>query len=480
MATKQELGRIGQKRSGGIHGTFFEEFVPELAGKRGVEVYKEMSENDDVLNAILFVFEMLIRQCEFNIEPGGKNDIDREAAEFIEGCLHDMEETWQDTLSEILSFLVYGWSYHEIVYKRRLGGNTSKYDDGLIGWKKLPIRAQETLYEWRYKEGTDDLLGMVQIPPPDYEQVFIPCEKALHFRTKSKKNNPEGRSLLRGVYRAWYIKKRLQEIEGIGAERDLVGYPFIQPPEDVDIWDETDKEMVKMRKTAEQMIRTIRRDESEGMLLPAGWTFSLVNAGSKRQFDVGAIIDRYDRRMATVFLADFLFLGQGSTGSFALSSDKTRLFALAVGTYLDVICDAFNRQAIKRLLDLNGSKFSGMTDYPKMTHGDVEEANLERISKFISDMVNAGVIIPDTELEKYARKTGNIPISEEADDDYNEEEENKKRLEILGVNQNKEGDNPPADPKEPKKQPAADGDPPKIDDEKDLKEAEEAKKSLGR
>lgn len=26
----------------------------------------------------------------------------------------------------------------------------SKYTDGLIGWKKLPIRAQETLYRWEY------------------------------------------------------------------------------------------------------------------------------------------------------------------------------------------------------------------------------------------------------------------------------------------------------------------------------------------
>ena len=48
-----------------------------------------------------------------------------------------------------------GWSFHEIVYKRRMGNTKnpttkSKYTDGLIGWKKLPIRAQETLYRWEY------------------------------------------------------------------------------------------------------------------------------------------------------------------------------------------------------------------------------------------------------------------------------------------------------------------------------------------
>ena len=45
----EEQGRLGQKRYGGI---FYEEFLRELQGKRGVRVYQEMSENDDVIGAI--------------------------------------------------------------------------------------------------------------------------------------------------------------------------------------------------------------------------------------------------------------------------------------------------------------------------------------------------------------------------------------------------------------------------------------------
>ena len=486
---KGEIGRIGQRRSGGIHGTFFEEYIPELVGMRGVQTYREMRDNDDVINAIFFAIEMLIRQCEFNVEPASEADGDKEAAEFIESCMYDMESTWQDFLSEVLSFLTYGWSYHEIVYKRRLGGKTSKYDDGLIGWKKLPIRAQETLYEWRYKEGTDDLQGMVQIPPPDYEQVFIPLEKALHFRTRSRKDHPEGHSLLRGVYRSWYMKKRLQEIEGIGIERDLAGYPFIQPPEDEDIWDPDDEDMVKKLHMAEEMIQNVRRDELEGMVLPFGWTFQLLNSGSRRQFEVGSVIDRYDRRMATTFMADFLFLGQEGHGSFALSSDKTRLFALAVGTYLDIICDAFNRQAIKRLIDLNDGHFKGMTDYPKMTHADIEEANIDKFANFIGTMVKSGVILPDKELDKYARKLANIPLNDDPDDsEYSAEEqaEEEKRMKILGASdevpdqakQVPQEQQPQQQKKQQNGKKAEDAQ--KKADAADKKQAEEAKKSLGR
>ena len=156
MSKMREFGRLGQKRNGYL-GIFYEEFLPELRGIRGVETFNEMAENNSTIGAILFAIENLMRQCEFSIEPGGTTAKDKEAAEFVEQCMDDMQLTWAETLSEILSFITYGWSYHEIVYKRRMGRSNnpetnSKYDDGLIGWRKLPIRGQETLYEWIYKD----------------------------------------------------------------------------------------------------------------------------------------------------------------------------------------------------------------------------------------------------------------------------------------------------------------------------------------
>lgn len=241
---QKEIGRIGQRRFGGI---VYEEFLPELRGSRGVEIYHEMSENDDVVGAILYAIEMLVRQTKWNVEPGGSTAKDKEAAEFVESCMDDMQNTWVDTISEILSFLTYGWSYHEIVYKRRMGNTAdtrtrSKYSDGLIGWAKLPIIAQETLYQWEYDEN-DNLTGMTQMPPPDYGLLTIPLSKALLFRTKSRKDNPEGRSILRNAYRSWHFKRRIQEIEGIGIERDLAGLPVMYAPEGMDIWNDNDDDI---------------------------------------------------------------------------------------------------------------------------------------------------------------------------------------------------------------------------------------------
>lgn len=410
MARTDEIGRIGQKRYGG---TFYEEFLRELRGKKGIETYREMAENDDTIGAILFAVEMLIRQASWNVEPGGDTPKDKEAAEFVEQCMHDMQDTWTDTISEILSFLTYGWSFHEIVYKRRMGKTRdqktrSKYNDGLIGWRKLPIRAQETLYQWEYDD-EDNLIAMTQLPPPNYGLITIPMDKAMLFRTKSRKGNPEGRSILRNAYRSWYFKRRIQEYEGIGIERDLAGLPVFTAPEDIAIWDEDDPNMVKLRTGMEAMVQKIRVDELAGIVKPHGFEFELLNSGGSKQFDTNAIIQRYDTGMAMTVLADFIFLGHQQVGSFALSSDKTELFSMAIGAYLDIICETFNSQGIPQLIDVNGSHFDGITDYPKLAHGDIENADIQKLAAYIKDMTGVGILVPDDGLEDYVREAAGLP-----------------------------------------------------------------------
>ncbi len=407
----KQYGRVGQRRFGG---RFFEEFLPALQGRQGIEMYRQMAENDSVIGAILFAVEMLVRQVKFDVEPASDNERDLKAARFVRQCMHDMSVSWQDALSEMLSFLTFGWSYHEILYKRRQGrradSRSSRYDDGLIGWQDFAIRAQDSLVRWEY--GPDDeLRGMVQVTPPDYQERFIPIDKALHLRTKSRKANPEGVSILRNCYRDYFFKKNLQETEGIGAERGAIGVPMLTPPEGVNIW-EDDEESRALLMQAEALVRNVRRDNVDGVVLPYGWKLELLSGGAK-QLDLGAIIERYDRRIAMSVLADFIMLGSSSTGSYALSSDKTELFALALGTYLDIICDAFNTQAIPRLFDLNRRAFGEIAEYPRLRHGDIEKPDLNMLGGFIERMAGMGLITPDRRTEKYVRQLAELPERDE-------------------------------------------------------------------
>ena len=99
MEYNKEIGRIGQKRYGG---TFYEEFLPDLRGQKGIKVYYEMSENDDTIGAILFAVEMLIRQATWTIEAAGNSKKDKEAAKFLESCMNDMQDTWTEDRKSVV------------------------------------------------------------------------------------------------------------------------------------------------------------------------------------------------------------------------------------------------------------------------------------------------------------------------------------------------------------------------------------------
>ena len=168
-------------------------------------------------------------------------------------------------------------------------------------------------------------------------------------------------------------------------------------------------DMNAIRAGLEAMVKNIRRDSTEGLVLPFGYTFELTSTGGSRQFDTNSIIARYDTKISQTVLADFIQLGHESVGSFALSSDKTNLFSMAICAFLDIICQTFNSQGIPALIDINGDHFAGVTDYPRLTHGDIEDVDLATMATFIKDMTSIGVIIPDESLEDYVRQLGKLP-----------------------------------------------------------------------
>lgn len=409
-----ERGETGLYRQSGL---IYEEFLRELQGAKAIKIFKEMSNNDAIIAAILNAIKILARGVKWRVDAACDTDEDLEAAKFIESCLYDMETTWSETIDEILSMLEFGWSWLEKVYKLRLGWSSdptrnSKHNDGRIGWRKLPIRSQDTFYEWQFNE-YGDVVGLRQQSPVDYKIKDIPREKSLLFRTSAHKNNPEGRSILRGAYRAWYMKKRLENIEAIGIERDLAGLPVVWVP--AEIMNSSQSSDQKIVTEFKKILRNLRRDEQEGILMPLVtdekgnklYDITLLSTGSRRQTDTTQIVARYNKDIASTALADFILLGHENVGSFALASSKTDMFSAAIGSYLDSIAEVFNRDAIPELCRLNGIR---LDTYPQLHHGDIETADLTELGGFITAIAGAGMeLFPDDKLESYIRQQAGLP-----------------------------------------------------------------------
>lgn len=203
-----------------------------------------------------------------------------------------MERPWVDVINEALSFLTYGWAVQEIVYKTRAGpeeqdpSKHSNYEDNRMGWRKISLRSQTTLFGWQFAEdGSNDVVAMRQLSPPDFRMTDIPLVKCIHYVTDSSKGSPEGRALLRNCVVSYKMRHNLEMVEGQGTERDLVGYPVLRIPGAV-INGETDDERAAYAEY-QSLITGIRRDSSEGVILPSD-TFKDEDGrpSSIRQYDI--------------------------------------------------------------------------------------------------------------------------------------------------------------------------------------------------
>ena len=420
-----EIGSSGLVQFGG---EVKDEFLRSLQGQTGYRTYREMADNDPVVGAILHAIDMLVRSTDWRMEASDPdNPRSIEAAEFVSGCLDDMSQSWTETLSGILTMLVYGFSYHEIVYKRREGykddGTRSAYSDGRIGWRKLAYRSQETCDGWEL--GSDGgVEGMYQQDPSvsgNRGRVFIPIEKALLFRTMTAKANPRGRSILRNAFTTWYFKRRIVEIEAIGIERDLAGMPVALVPPQL-LSDNATPEEAAALTQIKKIVRNIKRDEQEGIVFPLAhdpdtghlaYDLKLLSTGGSRSFDTDKIINRYDQRIAMTVLADFILLGHEKVGTQALSVSKIQLFSDSLNAWLKNIAAVLNTYAIPRLMRLNGFD---PDVFPSLRFDPSRNVDINVIGDYVAKLAGAGAaLFPDESLEDHLREIAGLPGTSDID-----------------------------------------------------------------
>ncbi|BBK30576.1 hypothetical protein EDC65_1985 [Stella humosa] len=400
-----ELGRSGLRAWSGL---VREEFLPELQGRRGVAVYREMAANDPVVGAVLFAVEMTLRGVPWSVEPAGGDAAARDGARFLESVRDDMSHGFDDFLVEVLGMLVHGWAWFEIVWKRRPA-------DGRIGLRKLALRGQETLLRWEF-DPAGGVRGLWQAASPEMPQpVFVPIEKSLLFRTTTAKGNPEGRSILRNAYRPWYFKKRLEEGEAIGYWRALGGLPVARIPARFMAAGAAPEERA-LFEDFQRIVRDTQVDERAGLVLPSDrdehghpyFEFGLLGAPSGQSVPIReAIVDR-SREIAMTALADFILLGRDGNGSYALARDKGDRFETALTAWLGTIAAVLNRHLVPRLWRINALPPATM---PRFVPGRVGRVDAATLAGLVERLAAAGVpLFPDDGLARFLRTAAGLPL----------------------------------------------------------------------
>lgn len=390
----------------GIRG---DEFLPDLRGERGIRRLREMATNDPVCGAILSAMDLMVRSTPWRVEGGSEA-----AQEMIDYCLNNLEDvTFEMLLSDILSFLPYGFSIVEIVARR-----PSDAHKGWVTLRRLAPRAQWTIDRFD-TDRSGKVRGVWQQAATG--SAYIPYSKLLHFRTASHQNDPAGMSVLRTAYTSWYYKNRIQEIEAVAIERELNGLPLMRIPAEYMAADATAEQRAFVAKIS-KIARDVKRNEQGYIVLPSDLyedadgkltntrmvEFELIASKGTRDIDTHQVIVRYQQDMARSALADFVLLGTNDRGSFALSQSKADLFLKALEGYLDAIAAVLNRDLVPKLLAWNGFD---LADAPKIVHGRVAPTDLGELGNYIEQVAGVGINFTDTASEGFIRTAAGLPPS---------------------------------------------------------------------
>lgn len=419
-------------------GRIYEEIDEDFRWPQLVHTCKVMS-RDETIYAANNAIKSLIRRVNWSVKTpaaeGGVSQEQKDRERFIVSCMNDMEHSWSDFINEALSMMTYGFSLHEKVYKVRKGVQqgskaNSKFNDGKIGWTKLPVRSQDTVTKWIFDDNIRNIthveqdlsyaLGATGSPNKLKTQVQIPYKKLLHFKFDSQRGNPEGNTPLKACRIPWKYKTTIAEFEAIGVSRDMNGMPMISlPPEYMSADASPDK--VAVYQYMQQIINNLHMNEQAGLVFPRFidpeskqdlFDFKLVSVEGSKQFDTDKIIDRYENKILMTYLADVLKMGQNTSGSFALSDNKTNLMAVGIEAILTQLMEVINRDLITQTALMNGWDIS--QPLPEICFEDLDERDLDKLGAFVQRVVVAGAMEVDQVLSDELRKIAKLPIADDS------------------------------------------------------------------
>ena len=412
-----EIGETGLRGANPREGWLYQEFLAKLRGRQGIKIYREMTENDPLIGAVLNAFHMLIQSLSWTLTASEESQQGMAVKQaFEEALFRSAEHPWGSVVEEALEMLSYGFALQEIVLR------PTKEDELLpnVTLKRLSPRAPDTVWKWYF-----DRFGMTL----GFEQqlqyggtIPIPITKCLHFKTRTRLGNPEGKSLLRNAYTSYIKKNLIEDAEGKIATRSA-GIVVMRIPQKYLDPKVTDEER-RIRQMYENIGRNIARDRQGFLLLSSRKTeqgayeydfeYKTTDSGS-RPVDHSAIIDRHDQRIAMSMMADFILLGHGKVGSYALSENKTDLFSTAVGAVADSIAEPINSTLIPMLGKLNDIP---KELWPKVKHTDLKMQDPMVMANIASTLAASGftnVLTPEIAAE--VLRTAKLPVPSNQSDE---------------------------------------------------------------
>lgn len=383
------------------------EYNSNLQPPYAFQTYEKMRRSDADIAAALLACKLPIRAAEYQVVPGvEENDPGFAAAEEVAKFVEDnllggleyvspagvkVSQSFEKVIENALLMLEFGCAAHE---------NILAIDGARVHLARCSPRLPSTFYRFLPDSDGETLVTLEQqgYRGDKYETVQVPSSKLAFFSYDQEGANFWGRSLLRAVYKHWYMKEQLERIECIGNEKNSLGVPtIIQGP----------GATKEDREAAELWLKRLAAHEQTGISLPNGWEFKLqgVEGDVRKPIEfIRYLSEMIGRRMLAMFLA----YGTTQTGTRALGESSTDFFKLSLESLAWNIAETITQSTIRPLVDFN---FGAQEQYPYLRFGNIMATDPLKILGVVKDLAaaNVSLIEPDDEAEAWAREQLGMP-----------------------------------------------------------------------
>jgi hypothetical protein len=428
------LNEVGFTALSTMNGRILEEQNRAFRYPEFLKTVTEMR-TDPTVAAALNVYRMMLTRVKWRVAPPDHaTATEKKRAEFVQSCMGDMENTWPQFMAEVVTYLEYGFSIQEKVFRRRLTRNGSKYNDGHVGLRKLAPRPQDSIRHWNFSEDGRELVSVGQSIrnmenaarfsklTDETGMITIDRSKFMLFSADSVKGNPEGKSVLKAVYLPYKQLSMLKDQLMLGISKDIASVPVIYIPPKYMAQDAGDGEKAVYQaylKAAQGVADGKQRSLVMPMILDEDghkqFEFQLMEAKGTNKFDIPKTIEQLQNDILTALCADVLKNGQTESGSFSIKDTKTNLCAMAMEHRLNEIRDVLNGDLIPQLFALNGWSQDRL---PTFEYGDIADVDSEAWSKALQRAASVGLVEIDRPILNKTREVLGVeplPVDEPVD-----------------------------------------------------------------
>lgn len=392
--------------------------------------------NNPTVGAAMNVYRMMISRVKWDVEaPKGADEKTLARTEIVRTMMGDMDCSWSAFIESVVPYLEYGYAINEKVMRRRLKRNGSKFNDGLVGIKKLAPRSQDTICGWVFSDDGADLIKVeqsLQHVENAYRyqkrtnangKIEIDRQKFLLFSASATKGNPEGNSIYKNIYLAFKQLTLLQEQELVGIAKDIQGILKIAiPPRYLD--PDASPEDKAAVAAFQRIIDNYNAGTQRGLLVPNMidpesklplFTYDLMESKGSAKYDTESVIRRLQGDILSALSVDILKLGAEGSGSFSLAESKSSVLALAIDYRLREIAEVLNTDLMRTIFEMNGWDTASL---PTFVYSDIEEVSLEEFSKAVQRIFSTSAIEIDRAVMNRVREIfGVAPLPEDQEVD---------------------------------------------------------------